>query len=84
MKRQTDPYGQGDEEVNKRIKQKIYIFKQIAQYFAQYFGFFGSSSGAKRKMEIKLNVRYKQEFEDVSMKTIDCYWYRRLGGIIYQ
>ena len=24
---------QGDEEVNKRIKQKTYIFKQIAQYF---------------------------------------------------
>ena len=24
---------QGDEEVNKRIEQKMYIFKQIAQYF---------------------------------------------------
>ena len=28
MKRQTNPYGQGDEEVNKRIKQKyIYLNK---------------------------------------------------------
>ena len=28
MKRQTDHLWQGGEEVNKRIKQKIYIFKQ--------------------------------------------------------
>ena len=42
------------------------------------------SSGAKRKMEIKLKVRYKKEFENVTIKAMDCYWYRRLGGIIYQ
>ena len=35
-------------------------------------------------MEIKLKVRYKQEFEKVSIKTMDCYWYRRLGGIMHQ
>ena len=35
MKRQTDPYGKAmkKEEVNKRIKQKKYTLKQIAQYF---------------------------------------------------
>ena len=34
MKRQTDPsLRQGDEEVNKRIKQKINILNKFAQYF---------------------------------------------------
>ena len=42
------------------------------------------SSGAKRKMKIKLNVRNKQEFGNVTIKTMDCYWYIRLGGIIHQ
>ena len=56
LKRQTDPYGKGYEEVNKRIKQKN-IVKQIAQYFNWFEN--KPSSGAKRKMEIKLKVRYK-------------------------
>ena len=30
------------------------------------------SSGAKRKMKIKLNVSCKQEFGKVTMKTMDC------------
>ena len=29
-------------------------------------------------MEIKLKVRYKQEVENVTIKTMDYYWYRRL------
>ena len=35
-------------------------------------------------MKIRLKVRYKKELENVTTKTMDCYWYRRLGGIIYQ
>ena len=56
MKRQTDPYGKGYEEVNKRIKQKN-IVTQIAQYFNWFEN--KPSSEAKRKMKIKLDFRYK-------------------------
>ena len=34
-------------------------------------------------MKIKLKVRYKQEFKNVTIKTMDCHWCRGLGGIIY-
>ena len=34
----------------------------------------------ERKMGIKIKVRYN--FENVTIKTMDCYWYRRLDGII--
>ena len=37
------------------------------------FRFEDKPSGAE-KMEIKIKVRYKQEFENVSIKTMDCYW----------
>ena len=37
-----------------------------------------------KKIKIKLKIRYKQRLENVTIKTMDCYWYRRLGGIIYQ
>ena len=53
MKRQTDPYGKGDEEVNKRIKQKN-IVEQIAQYFNLSEN--KSSSGAKRKTNKSLKM----------------------------
>ena len=56
MKRQTDPYDKGDEEVNKRIKQKIYIFKQTAQYFGLKTKLLQGLNG---KMKIKRKVRYK-------------------------
>ena len=49
MKRQTDPYGKAMKtEVNKRIKQ-----------IAQYFGLKTNLFQAKRKMKIKLKVRYQ-------------------------
>ena len=40
MKRQNWSLRQGDEEVNKRIKQKQYIFKQIAICLNIYFLFY--------------------------------------------
>ena len=53
---------QGDEEVNKGINQ-TYIFKQICLIF----GFENKpSSGAKRKIKIKLKVRYKHDKKTTS------------------
>ena len=31
-------------------------------------------------MKIKLKVRYKYEFENVTIKPIDCFWYSRVGA----
>ena len=35
-------------------------------------------------MKIKLKVRYTEECENMTIKTMDCYLYKRLSGIIYQ
>ena len=57
-----------------------YIFKQIAHYF----GLKANLLQGLKKMEIKIKVRYKSEFENLSIRTMDCYWYRTPGGLRYQ
>ena len=49
--------GQGDEEVDKRIIEKKYIFKQIAQYFGLKTNLLQGLKEKKRKKEQK--IRYK-------------------------
>ena len=63
IKEQTDPYGKDDEQVNKRIIQKIYL-KKFAHYFDMKVK---PSSGAKKnenktKRSLQIRVwKYKNE-----------------------
>ena len=54
-KTQTDPHGKAIKKKSKN-KTKNYIFKHFVQYFGLKTNLL---QGAKRKMEIKINVRHK-------------------------
>ena len=58
----------GDEEVDKIIKQK-YIFKQMCPIFRFEIK---PSSGAKRKIKIKLKVRYKNILFPTRPSRVSC------------